>query len=206
MSNYNIMNNCCCTYGMKYAICILGDLISAETLIDTYQFYSSCGTFNENSKLVQSRYPNFILLQEEIDDPGSTSQIKNTNICIDDIDYIRISPNTDQSAKIINELNKYYISPSVLHINCNESCCCKNSSAAFMQNKYMNLEWANRQFRVKLRDNNYVIPEMQADQQDFDNFVTVIHMDYDVAWLWDQQSKIFYLVSLCKICALIDIE
>lgn len=206
MSNYNSVNNCCCSQGMKYAICILEDLIATEILIDKYKFFYSCGSSGADEKLVESKYPNFILLQEEIVQPQPPNKIKSTNICIENIDYIKIVPMTDQSAKIINELNKYYISPSVLHINCNENCCCKNSATAFMKDKYMNLEWANRQFIVGLKDNNYVIPETQPDPQNPTNFVTVIHMDYDIAWLWDQQNQVFYLVSLCKICALIDIK
>ena len=201
LSNYNNMNNCCCTHGMKYAICILEDLISLETLIDQYRFFYACGS--SDGSLKNSKYPNFVLIEEEIIE--SPNKVKSINLCIDDIDYIKIEPKSDQSSKIINELNKYYISPSVLHINCDENCCCKNSAIAFMKDKYMNLEWDNRQFIVGLKDNNYIIPE-QLDSQNPTNFVTIIHMDYDVAWLWDQQTKAFYLVSLCKICSLIDIK
>lgn len=204
MSNYNKMNNCCCTHGMKYAICILEDLIALETLIDKYRFFYACGS--SDGSLKNSKYPNFLLLEEEIIQVQPPNKIKSINLCIDDIDYIKIEPKEDQSGVIINELNKYYISPSVLQINCDENCCCKNSAISFMKDKYMNLEWANRQFIVGLKENNYIIPETQPDPQNPTNFVTVIHMDYDIAWLWDQQKKTFYLVSLCKICSLIDIK
>ncbi|WP_343347068.1 hypothetical protein [Terrisporobacter petrolearius] len=198
------MNNCCCTHGMKYAICILEDLIALETLIDKYRFFYACGS--SDGSLKNSKYPNFLLLEEEIIQVQPPNKIKSINLCIDDIDYIKIEPKEDQSGKIINELNKYYISPSVLQINCDENCCCKNSAISFMKDKYMNLEWANRQFIVGLKENNYIIPEIQPDPQNPTNFVTVIHMDYDIAWLWDQQKNTFYLVSLCKICSLIDIK
>lgn len=204
MPNYNNMSNCCCTLGMKYALCILEDLISTGTLIDKYKFFYACGSSDGN--LEKSKYPNFILLQEEIEQSVPPNKIKSINLCIDDIDYIKIEPKADESAKIINELNKYYMSPSILHVNCDENCCCKNSAIAFMKDKYMNLEWSNRQFIVGLKDNNYVIPQTQIDPLNPTNFVTVIHMDYDIVWLWDQQTKIFYLVSLCKICSLIDIK
>lgn len=200
------MSNCCCTYGMKYGICILQDLIDIESLIESYQFYYACGNSSIEDKLAKSKYPNFILLQEEIIQPQPPNKIKSTNICIEDIDYIKIIPKENESAKIINELNKYYISPSVLHINCDENCCCKNSAIAFMKDKYMNLEWGNRQFIVELKDNNYIIPDNPTAPQEPTNFVTIIHGDYDIAWLWDQQTQVFYLVSLCKICALIDIK
>lgn len=204
MSNYNKMNNCCCTHGMKYAICILEDLIALETLIDKYRFFYACGS--SDGSLKNSKYPNFLLLEEEIIQVQPPNKIKSINLCIDDIDYIKIEPKEDQSGVIINELNKYYISPSVLQINCDENCCCKNSAISFMKDKYMNLEWANRQFIVGLKENNYIIPETQPDPQNPTNFVTVIHMDYDIAWLWDQKRKTFYLVSLCKLCSLIDIK
>lgn len=200
LQNYNNINTCCCTYGMKYAICILQDLIDTQTLIENYQFYYSCGISSEDDKLVKNKYPNFVLLQQEIVESQSPNKIKSTNICIEDLDYIKIVPKANESASIVNELNKYYISPSVLEVRCNESCCCKNSALAFMKDKYMNMEWGNRQFRVGLRDEDYIIPE------DENNFVTVIHMDYDIAWLKDEETQIFYLVSLCKICALIDIK
>ena len=204
LSNYNNMNNCCCTHGMKYAICILEDLISLETLIDKYRFFYACGS--SDGSLKNSKYPNFLLLEEEIIQAQPPNKVKSINLCIDDIDYIKIEPKEDQSGGIINELNKYYISPSILQNNCDENCCCKNSVISFMKDKYMNLEWANRQFIVGLKENNYIIPETQPDPQNPTNFVTVIHMDYDIAWLWDQQRKIFYLVSLCKLCSLIDIK
>ncbi len=196
MSNNN--GSDCCNCGMKYALCILQDIISTNIVKD-YKLFYSCGESDTDAQLKDSKYPNFILLEKVIEE-GPPEVIRCNNICINDLDYVRIEPNDGDSAKIINELNKYYISPCALHVNCKDDCGCKNSIIAYMKNKYMDPNWESRQFRVRLRDENYVIPEQMGE------FITIIHMDYDIAWLWNQETKNFYLVSLCKICSLVDLK
>lgn len=205
MLDYNTSNPCCCTYGMKFALCILQNLINQMDIISSYEFFTTCGVFD--GTLLESRYPNFVFLQKE-GTPNDEDDIPiiNTNFCIDSIEYIKITPETNQYMQIINELNKNYISPSVLLLNCNENCCCKESAAAFIKDKYLKCNWNNRVFRVRFNGEDSIIPPVPENPDEVQGFVTVIHMDYDIAWLFDNQTKVFYIVSLCKICALIDIS
>lgn len=201
--NYNNTNPCCCSQGMKFAICILKDLIDNVDLIDSYSFFYGCSDIADPT-ILYSRYPNFIVLQKQrVNDP---TLMVSRHVCIDSINYIKIIPQADQSCKIKNELNKNYISPSVLILSCNENCCCKESAAAFMKDKYLQCNWSNQLFRVQLETPGYVVPNNPINNPDDEHYVSVIHMDYDVAWLFDQVDEVFYIVSLCKICSLVDIS
>lgn len=184
--------NCCCSCGIKLSICILKDMINMGNLIDNYTIYYGGGS--SSGQLLESKYPNFILIQE----PLENNQTLNINICLENLNYIKIEPTGGSYSSVINVLNKYYVSPFVIHPNCVENCCCKDSSISYLKDKYMESDLNGRQFRIQLNDNNYVIPEGDSTN------VTVIHMDYDVVWLLNQANKVIYLVSICKICSLID--
>lgn len=128
MQNYNSMNNCCCSCGIKQAICILKDI---KDLIKKQTVYFNCGT--SYGEIKDSKYPNFVLIEET----SETSNKMKVNLCIDDINFIKIEPKYGECQSIINELNKYYISPVVVEGKCDENCCCKSSVAAYMKDKYI---------------------------------------------------------------------
>ncbi len=279
MQNYNSMNNCCCSCGIKQAICILKDI---KDLIKKQTVYFNCGT--SYGEIKDSKYPNFVLIEETsetsnkmkilkdikdlikkqtvyfncgtsygeikdskypnfvlIEETSETSNKMKVNLCIDDINFIKIEPKYGECQSIINELNKYYISPVVVEgkcdencccksdinfikiepkygecqsiINelnkyyispvvvegkCDENCCCKSSVAAYMKDKYIKPRSDKRKFKITFRNINYSVPNIE------NHFVTIIHLDYDVAWAIDVIDKSLYLISLCQVCALID--
>lgn len=189
MQNYNSMNNCCCSCGIKQAICILKDI---KDLIKKQTVYFNCGT--SYGEIKDSKYPNFVLIEET----SETSNKMKINLCIDDINFIKIEPKYGECQSIINELNKYYISPVAVEGKCNENCCCKSSVAAYMKDKYIKPRSDKRKFKITFRNINYSVPNIE------NHFVTIIHLDYDVAWAIDVIDKSLYLISLYQVCALID--
>lgn len=186
MQNYNnSQTNCCCSCGIKKAIC---EIKSFSYLIDSYTVYYTCG--NSNGEIKDSKYPNFILLQENI-----STATKNINLCADDILFIKIVPTELDYQSIINFLNNKYVSPFILDIPCNENCCCKSSVAAYLKDKYLESNPSKRLFTIQVNSQgpNNTIPN-----------VSLVHLNHDVAWVLDYTEKTLYLVSLCSICTLID--
>lgn len=185
MQNYNNpINNCCCSCGIKKGICMLKNL---SDLIESHTVYYTCGS--SDGVIKDSKYPNFILIEEAS---------KNINICIEDINFIKIEPVGGNYQHIINELNKQYVSPFVLCVPCDENCCCKSSSASYLKDKYLEPDPAERKFIINIKGETSTIPTTPR------NKVSVVHLDHDIVWVLDSVEQILYLVSLCNICALID--
>lgn len=194
-NNDNINNNCCCTCGLKKAICIisrLGDLIDATGKLTVY--YDSNLTVTK-ATLQDSKYPNLIKVIDETTNQATDITL---DLCLEYLNAICIKPASNSYQLIINELNKDYCSIMTLNVPCNENCCCKYSFISYFKNTYTQIDPANRSFKLGISG---VSP---TDSLSI-NKLNVIHCDYDVVWLLDPtpgDSKI-YLVPLCKIYAII---
>lgn len=198
MQNNNNINNCCCSCGVKKALCIIKNL---KNFIDTSRVYYSCG--NSNGEIKDSKYSNFILLEEETNESFLSEKKLYINLCIEDISFIEIIPKDLNYQSIINELNKEYASPLTLNTNFDENCCCKFSTISYLVDKYLECNPLKRQFYLNVNGLTNTVPPF-LDSCSSICTVTVLHLDYDVVWLLDSVNKIIYLVSLCSICALID--
>ncbi len=194
MENYsNKVKDCCCTCGLKRALCILNRL---DYLIEKITVWY-CNT-SADSIIRDSKYPNFILLEQTIGNKNIYSQV-----CIESINVIKISPNTPSGSinpdyqSIINELNKEYKTPLSLSINCDENCCCKESAMMYLVDKYIESEINKREFIVRVSSPPSTISPSY-------NKVSVVHLDYDIVWLLDSSEKVLYIVPLCNICGFVD--
>ncbi|MCR8744602.1 hypothetical protein [Romboutsia lituseburensis] len=195
MKNFNNpITSCCCSCGMKKAICEINIL---SDLIESYTVYYTCGS--SNGVIKESDYPNFVLLQE-----SNSSDIKNINLCIEDILFIQIEPKQGDYQSIINLLNNKYTSPFTLNIPCDENCCCKSSVAAYLKDKYLEPDPSKKTFIIQVNgQNNNTIPNV-AENLINSHKVSLVQLNYDVAWILDYNGKTLYLVSLCNVGALID--
>lgn len=195
--NSNIINNCCCTCGLKKAICIiekLGNLVDSTDLLTVY--YDSNLTVTK-ATLQSSDYPNLVRVIGKSTINNVTTDIS-LDLCLEYLNAICINPASNNYQLIINELNKDYSSIMTLNIPCNENCCCKYSFISFFKDTYTQMDPADRSFKLGISG---VSPTDSLST----NKLNIIHCDYDVAWLLDTtpgDSKI-YLVPLCKIYGII---
>ncbi|RDY24988.1 hypothetical protein CHF27_001955 [Romboutsia maritimum] len=192
MKNYNYQTNskdCCCSCGLKKAICILTSL---NSLIDTNEkitiYYSNTSPIT-NASILNSHYPSLVL----INGTNNSNNTVESYICVDCINAIKVYPKNNDYQSIINILNGEYNSPICLTLPCIENCCCKYSIAGYLKDKYITM--SNRNFNVSLCNSPHDILN-----------VSVIHLDYDVAWLLNSIDKVLYLVQLCNICSLSEVS
>ncbi|MEG0238381.1 MAG: hypothetical protein RR628_02080 [Clostridium sp.] len=185
----NNSNDCCCTCGLKKAICIINqlidlDLVDSDKLLDVY--YASDLSLSK-SILKESLYPNLIsLIKEE-----NGVETVNIELCLEFLNAVAINPASDYQS-IINILNKNYYHLLSLETPCDENCCCKNSFIDYFKDKYLQPTYEDRVFKLGVCGINAPIPTG-------DNKCTVIHLDYDVGWFLDIKNSLIYLVPLCKI-------
>ena len=191
MQNFNYQSNpndCCCSCGLKKAICTISSLGSLiDSTNKTTVYYSNKSPIT-NASLSSSNYSSLIL----VDGNDITNNPIKSYICIDCIDAIKIYPNKDDYQSIINILNGEYNTPICLNFPYNENCCCKYSIASYLKDKYLSM--INRNFNVSICNSSLDILN-----------VSLVHLDYDVAWLLNSTDKVLYLVQLCNICSLSDV-
>lgn len=194
MSDFNNQNGCCCSCGLKKAICILNqikelDLIDNTTLLDVY--YDSNLKLKE-STLKESLYPNLILVEGK-DESNNSIKI---NLCLEYLNAVAFKAKSNDYQSIINMLNRDYYHLLRIETPCNENCCCKYSFISYFKDKYLQSNHEDRLFKLGVCGIATPIPQ-GAEK------LVVVHLDYDLGWFLDIINATFYLVPLCKIYGVI---
>lgn len=194
MSDFNNQNGCCCSCGLKKAICILNqikelDLIDNTTLLDVY--YDSNLKLTE-STLKESLYPNLILVEGK-DESNNTIKI---NLCLEYLNAVAFKAKLNDYQSIINILNRDYYHLLRIETPCTENCCCKYSFIAYFKDKYLQSNHEDRIFKLGVCEIATPIPQSNEN-------LVVVHLDYDIGWFLDIINATFYLVPLCKIYGVI---
>lgn len=185
----NNVNNCCCSCGLKKAICLINNLGDLVDSTDKLTVYFDGELTIKKATLKESKYPNLYLTIGNFD---NTSTSINMNVCLESLNAICIKPTSGNYMSIINILNREYNCILSLQIPCNENCCCKYSFLSFFRDKYIEPDPSKRLFNIG-------ICGIPITDNIIKNKLTFIHCDYDVVWLLDPTLALIYLVPLCKI-------